>query len=153
MISMMRSVSPWLCLWIFIGYGCSVEKYVMYSDSTKRASQTLAHDKDKEAYTEEDPFEKEKPSVECFENEAAIKKANQRLEKARDSFLAALSLPSFSFFILENGKTGEQKTVFAENHRLPPPFNDAEAWSIIKETPVGIKTIVVCALMLELQKF
>jgi len=144
-------ILPCLYVFIFVGSGCSMEKYALRSDDIKITPQIAAHDK--ESYTEEDPFEKEEPSVECFENGEAIKKAYERLEKSRNSFLAALSLPSFSFFILKNSKTSEQKTVFTENNSLSPPFNDKKEWRVIKETPAGIKTIVVCALMLDLQKF
>ena len=146
-----RLISPWFCVLIFASSGCSHGNYALRSDNIKITPQTATHGK--ESYTEEDPFEKETPSVECFENGDAIKKAYERLEKARDSFLAALSLPSFSFFILENSKTSEQKTVFTENHSLPPPFNNEKEWRVTKEAPAGIKTIVICALMLELQKF
>ena len=142
-------ISPCLFVWMLTFSGCVIEKYARDGE-TKTIPQTLTHDKD--SYSIEDPFEKDGPPAECFENEEAIKKAYLRLEKARDSFLAALSLPSFSFYILKNSKTGEQKTVFAENHSLPQPFNDEKEWRVIKETPAGIKTIVICALMLELQK-
>ncbi|MBI5004864.1 MAG: hypothetical protein HZC04_01610 [Candidatus Lloydbacteria bacterium] len=130
--------------------GCALEKYAREAE-TKPPPQATAHGE--ESFTEEDPFEKDSPSVECFENEEAIKKAYERLKKARESLLAALSLPSFSFYTLEHAKTHEKKTVFTENHILPPPFNNESEWRVIKEDTAKIKTIATCALMLELQKF
>lgn len=147
---LIRFISSWLCIWMFVLSGCAPGKYARNAGA-EMPSQALAQGK--ESYVEEDPFEKDSPTVECFENAQAIKKAYGRLEKARDSFLAALSLPSFSFYILKNSKTGEEKMVFAENHRLPTPFDDEKEWQAIKESPAEIKTIVICALMLELQKF
>lgn len=146
---LIRFVSLWLYVFMFASSGCALEKYTRETE-TKPPSQATHG---KESPIEEDPFEKDSPSVECFENEEAIKKAYERLKKARESLLAALFLPSFSFYTVEHIKTGEKKTVFAENHLLPLPFDNESEWRIVKEEAAKIKTIATCALMLELQKF
>ena len=125
--------------------GCAMEKA-----GAKALPQTQLYDT--QQYENTDPFEKETPSLECFENEQAIKEAYGLLEKARDSFFAALFLPSFSFYILENKKTGERKMVFAEKHRPPQAFIEKE-WRVVEEAVADPKTIAACAAMLELQKF
>lgn len=147
---LIRFVSPWLYAFMFVLSGCALGKYTRETE-TKPPTQAIIHGK--ELIIEEDPFEKDSPSVECFENEAAIKKAYERLKKARESIFAAIFLPSFSFYTVEHIKTGEKKMVFTENHFLPPPFDNESEWRIIKEDAAKIKTIVTCALMLELQKF
>lgn len=143
-------IKPWLCAVLLTLLGCSTIKHTSTAE-TKQAAQTPKTYE--QPAPNDDPFERDEPSVECFENEQAIKKAYERLKEARESILAALFLPSFSFYTVEHIKTGEKKTVFTENHLLPPPFDNESEWRIIKEDAAKIKTIVTCALMLELQKF